>query len=482
MGNPFGPGWITEPLNDANCPHCVAGCTCLRVWPASPAVQVDAATTLAELDHILGSVDIPHARNGVMVPIIERAEQFRDTVRRQDSIIEALKAGAPVIKCCEHCELCAAERDDPDNPWEPAKGGDEPGMLKHSGSAEAVQLSPAPDQLRSALEKIVGLTFDSPLDPPPYNDRSHMHNKIVLVNRAARQALDAWAAMQPDAERVEAATIPDTTLMDTYIGPVRLQPDASQAAAIQDDMRTLLELLGLPTHARDKSPREVMQGEIIPAVRGLVQPDAERGTVQAMPIIEVRQMDWIPGFAAFVDGAEGPQGEAQVVLNVGALVAAVDMEDIDASEVPYFVAESIMHEVMHVLEKWAGVEFSEDRIEALTDRYRAAASGAPESVVKGEAISAPAERAAKAWIAGVATRTSQRYTLACNPAAYARDVADLTALIAREFGAAHTDGVKERAERIAREFYCHMIVEAEVARLAARIAREFGPDGQEDAR
>lgn len=34
------------------------------------------------------------------------------------------------------------------------------------------------------------------------------------------------------------------------------------------------------------------------------------------------------------------------------------------------VAECIMHEVVHVLEEWAGVAFSEKKVEALIKNYR----------------------------------------------------------------------------------------------------------------
>jgi hypothetical protein len=86
--------------------------------------------------------------------------------------------------------------------------------------------------------------------------------------------------------------------------------------------------------------------------------------------IEIRQQDWIPGFAAFADDGAIKQGTAHVVLNVGALMAAVAAKDMPASEIPYVVADSIMHEVIHALEAWAGVEFSEERVEALIEKYR----------------------------------------------------------------------------------------------------------------
>ncbi len=87
--------------------------------------------------------------------------------------------------------------------------------------------------------------------------------------------------------------------------------------------------------------------------------------------IDIYQQDWIPGFAAFLDDGSVQVGAtAKVGLNVGALMAAVETKDLQSCDVPYVVAETIMHEVMHALEAWAGVEFSEDRIEALIAKYR----------------------------------------------------------------------------------------------------------------
>lgn len=87
--------------------------------------------------------------------------------------------------------------------------------------------------------------------------------------------------------------------------------------------------------------------------------------------IDVYQQDWIPGFAAFLDdGSVRTGAAAKIGLNIGALMAAVASKDMEPEDVPYVVAETIMHEVMHALEAWAGVEFSEDRIEALIEAYR----------------------------------------------------------------------------------------------------------------
>ncbi|NIX77002.1 hypothetical protein [Microvirga terricola] len=95
-----------------------------------------------------------------------------------------------------------------------------------------------------------------------------------------------------------------------------------------------------------------------------------------LPVIEFHQQDWIPGFAAFLPGATtpAPQARAFCVLNLGSILATVATGDIPASEVPYFIPESMMHEIMHAFEQWAGTEFSEERVEALLAKYRAALS------------------------------------------------------------------------------------------------------------
>jgi len=71
--------------------------------------------------------------------------------------------------------------------------------------------------------------------------------------------------------------------------------------------------------------------------------------------IEVYQQDWIPGFAAFSDDGSIQEGaKAHVAINVGSTLLMVEKGDIPKSEIPYMIAENIMHEVIHALEAWAG--------------------------------------------------------------------------------------------------------------------------------
>jgi hypothetical protein len=88
--------------------------------------------------------------------------------------------------------------------------------------------------------------------------------------------------------------------------------------------------------------------------------------------IEVYQQDWIPGFASFHDDGEiDASSKAHVTINLASFLGSVEIGDIEAKDIPYLIAESIMHEVIHVLEAWGKVEFSEERVEELLAKYRA---------------------------------------------------------------------------------------------------------------
>ena len=85
--------------------------------------------------------------------------------------------------------------------------------------------------------------------------------------------------------------------------------------------------------------------------------------------IEIRQQDWIPGFAAFAEGSLKATGKAHVVLNVGSLMSLVKSKKMKPKEIPYLVAECLMHEFVHVLEEWAKTSFSEKKIHELIEKY-----------------------------------------------------------------------------------------------------------------
>jgi len=97
----------------------------------------------------------------------------------------------------------------------------------------------------------------------------------------------------------------------------------------------------------------------------------ERSNLRRTMELKVYQHDWLPGFAAFLDdGSVDEKAEAHIALNIGSILCAVSIGDMEKSEVPYIVADSIMHEVIHALEAWAKVEFSEERVDALLNKYR----------------------------------------------------------------------------------------------------------------
>ena len=87
-------------------------------------------------------------------------------------------------------------------------------------------------------------------------------------------------------------------------------------------------------------------------------------------IVKLYQQDWTPGFAAFLDNGSVKKGTAHISLNLGAFMAALACKDIPRKDLPYVIAESIMHELIHVLEAWAGVEFNHRRINLLMEKYR----------------------------------------------------------------------------------------------------------------
>ena len=132
---------------------------------------------------------------------------------------------------------------------------------------------------------------------------------------------------------------------------------------MEDDMLAVAMHLAGPYRAR---------AEAAEAALSAAQEEVERW--RNAPRVEFHQQDWLPGFAAFLPDATtlSPSARAFCVLNLGSFLATVEAGHVAKSELPYFIASSMMHEVMHVLEQWAGVEFSEERVESLLEKYRAA--------------------------------------------------------------------------------------------------------------
>lgn len=83
--------------------------------------------------------------------------------------------------------------------------------------------------------------------------------------------------------------------------------------------------------------------------------------------IDVYQDDGIEAFGSYRPGLS--DGKAMIGISVERLLGLVATDTIPAAELPYVVAETIMHEMLHALEEWAGVAFSEERVEELIQRY-----------------------------------------------------------------------------------------------------------------
>lgn len=84
---------------------------------------------------------------------------------------------------------------------------------------------------------------------------------------------------------------------------------------------------------------------------------------------KIVQMDGVEGFACYLSPT-AKKGRAIIGLNVEALIAGVAAKDFKAKDLPYIIADSVMHEVIHVLEEWAKVQFSDKKVERLIAAYR----------------------------------------------------------------------------------------------------------------
>ncbi len=88
------------------------------------------------------------------------------------------------------------------------------------------------------------------------------------------------------------------------------------------------------------------------------------------------QQDWIPGFAAFIYYADRKgfrrknKVKADIAINIGSFMALVASDNVDAKELPYILAETMMHEFIHVLEAYFQVEFSEEKVHKIIGKYR----------------------------------------------------------------------------------------------------------------
>jgi hypothetical protein len=59
-----------------------------------------------------------------------------------------------------------------------------------------------------------------------------------------------------------------------------------------------------------------------------------------------------------------------VILSIENFAWLIKDGEIDKEELPYFIAETIVHEVIHVLEDWAGVEFNEEKVDKIISKLK----------------------------------------------------------------------------------------------------------------
>ena len=83
---------------------------------------------------------------------------------------------------------------------------------------------------------------------------------------------------------------------------------------------------------------------------------------------DIVQADGVDGFAFYKVGSV-KDNRCIIGLNVEAFVASVAMGQTKLKDLPYLLAESIMHEVIHALEDWAKVQFSHRKVNKLLKDY-----------------------------------------------------------------------------------------------------------------
>jgi hypothetical protein len=85
--------------------------------------------------------------------------------------------------------------------------------------------------------------------------------------------------------------------------------------------------------------------------------------------LDVYQYDGIDSFAAYAQPLEA-NNKPFIAINIEAVLESVVVGDLTPEDLPYMIAECIMHEVVHGLEDYFKVEFSEEKVEQLIAKYR----------------------------------------------------------------------------------------------------------------
>lgn len=114
---------------------------------------------------------------------------------------------------------------------------------------------------------------------PPNGEAVRKRAKRLLMIGLRDEGSPSVHASRDEADRIIAALAQPLPFgaADIYPAWVRRpggvleirKPMSSASERMQDDVRALMEALGIPTHARDASPHEVIRNEVLPAVRAL---------------------------------------------------------------------------------------------------------------------------------------------------------------------------------------------------------------------
>lgn len=92
--------------------------------------------------------------------------------------------------------------------------------------------------------------------------------------------------------------------------------------------------------------------------------------------IKVIIKDDMPAFAGFLAGSV-TEGEPIVAISLQNMLGAYVCVDVPREELPYMIAECLMHEIVHALEELFDVPFSEEKIEGLIEEYQKRAQETP---------------------------------------------------------------------------------------------------------
>ena len=77
----------------------------------------------------------------------------------------------------------------------------------------------------------------------------------------------------------------------------------------------------------------------------------------------------MPAFGGYLAGSLGAN-HPLIALNIDAFLSAVAEGDLPAKHLPMVLAETVAHEVIHMVEEWASLKFSERRVSRIIEKAR----------------------------------------------------------------------------------------------------------------